>query len=259
MIGKLAPGEKVTIPLRINFVTAQGLKTLFAGPVEKARAFYTGIERLPAGSIITEVVAAGAEPPKNLLRKRKESYLPPERPGMGTYVYGTEITMNGLMVDGARVLLQETSTNFLELTAGEGYGSCPYLYAFDATSRRWINYGKVIHEADAPSKELTEEVRLERLSTRFQIAEEELEVSQLDQVSLVLDLKKGQTMRLDPGQPALIAADKRYLEVAAGKAVEIAFQLPPGIRDVDVAQARLIVTGYYTRYASMKISRYPLD
>jgi len=253
-IGTLAPGEKVLVPLRINFVVPEGLKDAFATPMDKARAFYSRIDRLPAGTIIEEQPTEWMNVLENPLRKKKEGYRPPERPAMGSLVFGPEIVMNGLMVDGARVLLQETSSNFLELTAGEGYGSCPYLYVLDSGTGRWVNYGKVIHEADTPLKETTEEVRLHTLATRFRIAEEELEISQINRVMLLLDLRKSQTLRLEPDLAALKAADKDYVAIAAGKALEFSFALPAGVREADVAAARLMITGYYRRYSSMSIS-----
>lgn len=250
-LGTLAPGEKVMVALRINFVVPTGLKETFGTKIERARAFYAIIEKLPAGTIIKEKPFDDQTPP---LKKKKESYKPPERPNMSPYVFGPELAMAGLVVDGEEIVLEETSSNFIELTAGEGYGSCPYLYVMNEETGRWVNYGKVIHAADAPSKETTEEVKLHGLAKRFRIAEEELEISHIDRLSLIVELKKGQTVRFEPPVAALKAADKRYVDVAAGKAIEINFDIPDSIKPEDVSEARLAVTGYYRRYSSLQIS-----
>lgn len=248
-VGKLAPGERAIVPLKMTFVAPTGLSGVFSGKLSDARKIYAEVEKLPAGTVITE------EPPgeQNTLQKTKESFRAPELPKVTPYMWGPELTLKGINADGKRIMLDETSANFLELTAGDGYGSCPFLYSYDEAKTTWVSHGKVIDNADAASKELTQDMPVSVFSTRFRLAEEEPEVSEINRVVLKVTRKDGQTLTLDPDDVRLKDKDDRYVRILAGRAINIAFSLPPGLKRDDVASSSLSVTGYYRRYSSMNV------
>lgn len=246
-VGKLAPGERALVPLKMTFVAPKGLAAQFSGKLGDARKVYAQYEKLPAGTVVKE------EPPgeQNTLQKAKESFRAPELPKVTPYIWGPEQTLKGLNVDGKRVILDEQSANFLELTAGEGYGSCPFLYSYDETARSWVSHGKVIDNADDPSKEMTQDVDISAFSTRFRLAEEELEMSEINRVVLNITRKDGSQALLMPDDVRLHDKDDRYVRILAGRAVNISFSLPAGMRADEVASSKLSITGYYRRYSSM--------
>lgn len=248
-VGKLAPGERVLVPLKMTFVAPKGLSMQFSGKLADARKIYGEIEKLPAGTVIKEDPAGE----QNVLTKARESFKAPELPKVTPYLWGPEITLKGLNIDGKRVILEEMSANFLELTAGEGYGSCPFLYSYDEAKSTWVSHGKVIDNADDPSKELTQDVDLTAFSTRFRLAEEELEMSEINRVVLNVTRKDGETLQLMPDDIRLKDKDDRYVRILAGRAVNISFSLPAGLKADDVASSKLSVTGYYRRYSSLNV------
>lgn len=246
-IGKLAPGERALVPLKMTFVAPKGLAAQFSGKLSDARKIYAQYEKLPAGTIVKE------EPPgeQNTLQKAKESFRAPELPKVTPYIWGPEQALKGLNVDGKRIILDEQSANFLELTAGEGYGSCPFLYSYDEMARTWVSHGKVIDNADDASKEMTQDVEISAFSTRFRLAEEELEMSEINRVVLNVTRKDGSQAVLPPDDVRLHEKDDRYVRILAGRAINISFSLPAGMRPDDIASSKLSITGYYRRYSSM--------
>lgn len=248
-VGKLAPGERALVPLKMTFVAPKGLALAFSGKLSDARKIFSGYEKLPSGTVVKEV------PPgeQNTLQKTKESFRAPELPKVTPYMWGPELTLKGLNVDGKRIILEDASANFLELTAGEGYGSCPFLYSYDDAARTWVSHGKVIDNADDPSKEMTQEVDITAFATRFRIAEEELEMSEMNRVVLNVTRKDGTAMQLMPDDIRLKEKDDRYVRILSGRAINVSFSLPPGMKAADVASSKLSITGYYRRYSSMNV------
>lgn len=246
-VGTLAPGERVLVPLKMTFVAPKGLANVFSGKLADARKIYGQIDALPPSSLVTE------EPPgeSKALVKTKEGFKPPLLPRVTPYLWGPELTLKGMNVGGKRIVLDDTSANFLELTAGEGYGSCPFLYSYDEGQRTWVSHGKVIDSADEAAKELTQEVPITAFATRFRIAEEELEMSQINRVVLSVTNKDGETLQLMPDDMRLKDKDDRYVRILAGRAMTVTFKLPPGMHASDVASSKLAVTGYYRRYSSL--------
>ncbi|MDO9384436.1 MAG: hypothetical protein Q7T86_16410 [Hyphomicrobiaceae bacterium] len=248
-VGKLAPNERVLVPLKMTFVAPKGLASNFAGKLADARKIYSAVEKLPPGTVIKE------EPPgeQSTLQKTKESFRAPELPKVTPYMWGPEITLKGLNADGKRIILEETSANFLELTAGEGYGSCPFLYSYDDAAKTWVSHGKVIDNADDPAKEMTQDIAITAFATRFRLAEEELEMSEINRVVLNVTRKDGEALQLIPDDIRLKDKDDRYVRILAGRAINIAFSLPAGVAPADIATSKLSVTGYYRRYSSLNV------
>lgn len=249
VVGKLAPGERVLVPLRMTFVAPKGLAGWFSVKLSEARKTFAEIDKLPAGTVVKEETF-GDQPP---LQKAKESFRAPELPKVTPYMWGPEITLKGLNADGKRIILEETSANFLELTAGEGYGSCPFLYSYDDAAKTWVSHGKVIDNADDPSKELTQDIDITAFATRFRLAEEELEMSEINRVALTVMRRDGESLQLLPDDIRLKNKDDRYVRILAGRAINIAFSLPAGVMPADIATSKLSITGYYRRYSSLNV------
>jgi hypothetical protein len=188
------------------------------------------------------------------LQKTRESFLPPQAPKVGPYVFGPELALQGITVDGARVSLTEESANYLELTASSGGGSCPFLYAFDETAQDWINHGKVIDQANAESKRMTQEVKLAKPAFRFRLAEQELEMSMIDRAALILKMKSGSSRVVEADDALMAQADGRERIILSGQAAEFSFRMPADVQMADIEETYLSITGYYRRYGSMQLS-----
>ncbi len=245
----IAPGERVLIPLRIQFMPPESLRTEFGKPA-RAQEIHRMIQSKPAGTIFIE---KGGQPRK--LRKVRESFGAPTMPGLTVYTYGPEIALNGIVVNGKAIVPDDVSRNFLQLTAGEGYGSCPYLYAWDAKNSDWVRYGKVIHQAIGKAKEMEEERALHAFTSHIRLTEEELELSHIDKVALKVETKAGSIFMLKPTLKALNAKDGRYVRIYAGQKLDIDFETPTWLAAEDVVKTAVIITGYYERYSAIVSGR----
>ena len=251
-VGEIKPGETVAVPLAISFVMADSLKNEFEAPAEAAKT-YKRIVSTPPGTVF-ELKDDNTDPPI-VVKKVRESFGAPTAPKPAPYVYGPELALKGLVVAGKPVVFDQASRNFMQLTAGEGYGSCPYLYSWDDADNAWVRHGKVIDAANNKDKEMTETRTFEGFRSKFRVAEEELEVSYIDQVKLEVELKRGGGMTLAPDFTAMHAKDGSYATIKAGDRIEFSFALPPSVESADVKQSTLAITGYYRRYSDFMMAR----
>ena len=150
-----------------------------------------------------------------------------------------------------RLDLIERAANFMDMSVAYEAGSCPYLLAWDAKERDWVNHGKVLHKAPSKADEYIEAKSFSGFQSQFRIEEREPEVAFIDHAELVVELKTGETITLKPDNPSLAARDNDYLRLYWGDRADIAFVLPDGITKSDVTQSRFLVTGYYRRYSSL--------
>lgn len=243
---KIEPGETIAVPLAITFVMADSLKELLGNPAEASKTFEK-IEGAKAGAVFELKDESEAE--TVLVKKARESFGPPTIPKHAPYIYGPELVLSGLVIRGKPLIFDQASRNFMQLTAGEGYGSCPYLYAWDEGHKAWIRYGKVIDAAN--NKEMTEKKTFAGFRSKFRLAEEELEVSYIDHVKLELQLHDGTVTSLSPNFAAISAQDGRYATIKAGDRIDFSFALPPIVKPEDVKQSILEITGYYRRYSDL--------
>ena len=250
--GEIKPGETIAVPLAISFIMADSLKEPFQNAVGAAKTF-KAIQAAKPGTVF-ELKDEDVEPPATI-RKTRESFGPPTTPKPALYTFGPELRLTGLVMGGNQLVFDQASRNFMQLTAGEGYGSCPYLYAWDDRHNAWVRHGKVIDKADSKDKEMTETKTFEGFRSKFRLAEEELEVSYIDHVKLEVELKDGTGMTLKPNFAAMAEQDARYATIKAGDRVEFSFALPPTVKAEDVKQSTLAVTGYYRRYSDLLMAR----
>lgn len=250
--GEIKPGETVALPLAISFIMADSLKAQFGDPAEAAKTFKR-IQSAAPGTVF-ELKDEGDEAAR-VVKKLRESFGAPTAPKPATYMFGPEVTLKGLVIAGKPLVFDQASRNFIQLTAGEGYGSCPYLYAWDDGQNTWVRHGKVIDAANSKDKEMTETKTFAGFRAKFRLAEEELEVSYIDHVKLEVELNDGTGMTLNPDFAAMSTQDGHYAAIKAGDRIEFSFALPPTVKAKDVKQSTLAVTGYYRRYSDLIMAR----
>ncbi len=178
------------------------------------------------------------------------------------YVYGPEVLLKGLEVNGERLDLEGQSSNFVSLTTGDEGGSCPYLYVWSSELNDYINTGKMLDKAKGAGLEQSDQRHFEGFKSRFRIHEREPELAHIDQASLMIELKSGKRQILKPDVEDLAALDQKRLKLGYGEYVDLRFALPAGIKEDEVTHSTITLTGYYERYGELfnmsKLTR-PLD
>ena len=128
------------------------------------------------------------------------------------------------------------------------------LYSWDDGAKGWKRHGKIIHKANDPSKQETETISFAGFKHRFQLREQEVELSHIDQARLKLILNDGQTVTLAPTDPRLTSEDRADVLIYPGTSAEVVFD-PVGIAPDKVKESILAVTGYYRPYSSIVADR----
>ena len=246
---QLAPGQKVVLPLKMTFVTEQP----FNWSQQSAQAVYEKLMRSAKGGVITEDAGPVGEEKK--LKKKSESFRSPNLPATNDYIYGPELDLAGLVINGDQSRFEGTSGNYLAFTISADAGSCPVLYAWNEGAATWQRHGKIIHQANQADKESTENVTFPGYVGRFRLSEEELELTHLNSARLSLNLRNGTILVLQPSDDRLKAKDDSYLNLAAKESVELVFELPRDIAKEEVSSSTLSLTAYYRRYGSSLVTR----
>jgi hypothetical protein len=254
----LRPGEKIAIPLKIVFVPAGGADAIFQSgldpvPLDRpaAEQAFKAIMAAKPGTIFREKESDA----KQRLRKVRESFGAPTVPKVSDYTYGPAFDLKGLTLSGERVEFDSGTRNFFKIAAGEGYGSCPFLYAYDAATDSWLRRGKIIHAASSPKKEMTQRIEFPGLTLRFAIREEELEVAYIRSVQLELLLSDDRLLVLTPRTSAEVNGSEGLTVIRSGQGREFGFDLPESAKAAEVKRSTLIVSGYYRPYSSIAIAR----
>jgi hypothetical protein len=240
----LAPGETLAIPLRMKFVPSDSLKMVF-GATTVANRVYKEIQNFPA-----EMLKSSADCEQKYTIRR-DSFGPPTVPSPQLYSFGPAVTLKGLSISGKPIEFDNPLSNFLQLVAGEGYGSCPYVYTYDDSEHDWVRHGKIIDNASAPEKEVTQRLEIRGIATRFKISEEELELTYIRNVRLELSLENGRAVILRPVNGWEHDIADPYDRIKYGASREYLFD-PPASEAAHVVKSTLIVTGYYMRYADLE-------
>lgn len=250
----LAPGETLLIPLKNLFVPAGGTEAIFQqgpSPVKVDKAFadqqFNAITAAPAGTIFKESKTDSTSP----ITKVRETFGPPTVPDVPWFLYGPSIDLTGVTLGGQPLAFNGSARNFFNIVADEGYGSCPFLYSFDANDGLWVSHGKFLHAASAPEREMTQRIPFSGWQSLFSIREQELEVSYIRHVNLEIVLAGERTMTLEPRVDGTSVTVDGRIVIKADRQADFSFDLPDGVSADEVKRSTLIVKGYYRPYSSM--------
>jgi len=257
----LAPGDTIAVALRILFVPAGGRDAVFqtdylsgVQPIDLSAAgrVYQAIQSARPGTIFKDKNASDAA---LAIKKTRESFGPPSAPDAADFVWGPAIDLRGVTLNGQRVDFDHGAPNSFTISFGGEYGSCPYLYVFDANANAWVRHGKIIDKANSATKETTQVIEFAGLADRFSIREEELEVSYIRSVRLDVQLRGGRNIELAPREQEGSAPAASFAVIRSGEAHDYTFALPDAVAAADVVHSALVVRGYYQRYSSIPIAR----
>ena len=192
---------------------------------------------------------------KALLFQRMSFIVPGQKQAgfrLPGYVYGPEVLLKGLEVNGERLDLEGQSSNFVSLTTGDEGGSCPYLSVWSDQHKEFISTGKMLEKAKGAGLEQSDRRRFTGFKSKFRIHEREPELAHIDQASLMIELTSGEQHVLAPDVKDLATRDQLRLKLGYGEYVDMRFSLPDGIKKADVASSTITLTGYYERYGELQ-------
>jgi hypothetical protein len=220
----LSAGQSLIVPIQISFINQLDLlstKASIEGPTVYQRLVSKGISTRP------------------------DVYAVPDTPN---FVYGPEVEVEGVAIDGRMVDLSSKLANFVDVSFGTGAGSCPHLLSWSDQDQVWINYGKVLHEANNASLAMSQHISFPGFVSRFRLEEREPEISVLKTAELILTLAGGKEIKAVPVNyhenefPRFLFWEDEQ---------ELAFALPAEIAKEDVIASRLVIAGYYERYSNL--------
>jgi hypothetical protein len=252
---ELAPGMRILVPLRLRFDVNQN--RLGEGPnididdVAGARAGYAAIQSVKPGTVL-QADWSYVTPPNNQpgkIRKVRESFAPPTQPKRSHHAFGPEIQITGMEVGGEKIVFAAGKLNEFVMNVSISEGSCPFMLAWNKDTGRWTEYGKMLHKANMKSLQQTDVRRLDGWRGTFRLEEREAEVAFIDMATLHVELRDGKTLTLEPDNDALKSLDQNYVQLLWGDAVEFSFKLPNDVKEEDVLESRLALSGYYERYS----------
>lgn len=166
-------------------------------------------------------------------------------PAFKNYIFGPEVAVAGLSLNGQRLDLAKYSANFIDLAVTYQEGSCPYLVSRGPLERDWVENGKVLHNASGKRNEQNETRVFKGFRTHFRLEEREPEVAMINKVELSLVLRNGRTSILRPHDQKLQAQDQEYVMLDWGQGLDIQFDIPDNVTEQEVVESRLSITGYY--------------
>jgi hypothetical protein len=242
----LAPGEVIAIPMRVTFVPGESIASTF-GDITSAKATYEKIKNSP-----NSIFSMGSDCGKKG-DVRRDSFRAPTAPTARIYSYGPAVTLKGIVLSGKPIEFDRPLANFSEIVADPGYGSCPFVYAYDDTEREWVNHGKIIDAASSPAKETTERRDFVGLNTRFKIREEEPELTFVNRVRLELTLTDGRVITLKPRNRLRPEGLNHIEKIKYGAEREYDFELPLNLSGDAVVTSSFAVTGFYVRYSDASL------
>lgn len=228
----LSPGQKVLVPTRVSLLPADDFADVFGYPARSALIY----QRIGSNGFAGEI--------------RHEA------PNFRALEYGRSLKIVGLTVAGGRIDFLQRSANFTDVVLGWGEYSCPYLLSWDNEGEKWINHGKILHEAKARELEYTEMVSFSNLRARFRLQEREPETAFIGRTELTVTLSNGGILVLKPHMTGPATRADSYLVLHWGDTANLEFTLPPDVDQSAVEQSRLSITGYYEPYSDLKPSAY---
>lgn len=233
----LAPGERLLVPTRITFVP----QVWDGAPATNNVADWSKLLRTST-QVQKKIGTSG-------LRATEANHAVPL---LKTYLFGPELSIAGLTVNGKLIDLEQRSANFSDLVMSSEALSCPYLLSWDAANRTWVEHGKVLDKAPNQTREYSEPKWFPGFRSRFRVEEREPEIAFIKEVELVATLNNGMTITLKPTK-VVTAAEREgdYLSLYWGQAADFDFMLPPNITEEQIVASRFTVTGYYRRYSAL--------
>jgi hypothetical protein len=252
----LKPGEKVIVPLEILFksgswtdsgaATTRARRRICANKLLADRELqtialmYEGKERTPSFSQPENPIPLFVMPKQKfvdaLLREPVRSTEKEE------FVYGPSIVLDSVDVNRFRYPIEPLDPINVAYYSGADIGSCPFVYTRRTTQGDWLKQGTILTGRSSKAREGTATLKINAFDGTLRIAEEEEEISYIDELFVRGTLANGERVTLRPADNRITHKDLRYLVLKKGESAEIKFSAPNGMLGDPV---EVVSSGYF--------------
>jgi hypothetical protein len=160
------------------------------------------------------------------------------------FIFGPSYKISTFNVNSGAANRPSGKTQSIDYTTAGGFGSCPFLYVWDATRNMWLDWGRILVNRVGLAAEATETVPFQVAPSRIAIREREPEETHLADVWLDFTDADGRSIRVKPSGASAQGT------IGEDQEREITFDIPAKLRN---SPARLRVSGYYIRKPGIEI------
>jgi hypothetical protein len=158
------------------------------------------------------------------------------------FVYGPSIVLDSVDVNGFRYPIEPLDPINVAYYSGADIGSCPFVYTRRTTEGDWLKQGTILTGRSSKAREGTGTLKINAFDGTLRIAEEEEEISYIDELVVRGTLANGERVTLRPADDRITYKDLRYLVLKKGETVEIKFSAPNGMLGDPV---EVVSSGYF--------------
>jgi hypothetical protein len=187
--GILRPGERLVIPMRIDFRQPKFDKQKLAERYEPARsqAMYDTLRRK-----FTRLELTTMPDKKNAIYKKAAAFPAPTAPAITpSYVYGHRLSLVSATSGGVEIPLRPYNAASIFTVAEFETGSCPFLYARYDDDPEFLKVGRIFRAASSPARAVTFERTFDKSLNAIVIAEEEAEITTIRRLTLIARDRNG--------------------------------------------------------------------
>ena len=186
--GHLLPGEKLVIPLRIDFRRHRDEMERFSDRYEPALS--EEMHALVHGLSHPVPVEDGTG--RAVFSKNSAAFMRPVEPKIqAAYTYGHELRLTSAVSDNSEIPLRPYDPRQIFMKAGFRTGSCPFLYVLYDNEPEPLLVGRVLRLADCAEKSSVYERTFDPSLKELILAEEEAEITHIHRLTLLADAADG--------------------------------------------------------------------
>ncbi len=249
------PGEKVIVPLELLFrpnrstPSDSGMEPAATRARRRACARQLLADReLQTISLVYEGKDQKTQNPVPLVVMPKQKFVdgllrePIPATEKEEFVYGPSVVLDSVDVNGSRHAIDPFDPINVAYFSGYEKGSCPFVYGRRTIEGEWLKQGTILTGRSSKAREGTGTLEIHAFDGTLRIAEEEEEISYIDELFVRGTLANGERVTLRPIDDRIAHRDFRYLILKKGESVEIQFSPPDGIRG---DRAEVVSSGYF--------------
>ncbi len=250
------PGEKIIVPLELLFKPSRSPYSIYretepaatrAGRRACANKLLADRE-LQTVALIGENYEGGSAHSVPVVVMPKQKFVdallrdPVVAPDQEAFVYGPSIALDSVDVNGFRSEVEPFDPINVAYYSSFEEGSCPFVYSRPTPESPWLKQGTILTGRSSKAREGTGALQIQAFDGTLKIAEEEDEVSYVDELFVRGTLANGERITLRPTDERITHRDLRYLALKKGDSVEIKFSVPEGMRTGPV---EVVASGFF--------------